>query len=101
VQIVFNGQKTIDHVIVYTLQDNFGSGLEPTNSTTFSNYGVTAFDVQGWNGASWVTLGTVTGNNLAKRTVNFSAFATDRIRVNVNNALNSYSRIVEIEAWGN
>ena len=30
-----------------------------------------------------------------------SAFATDRIRIKVTNALNSYSRIVEIEAWGN
>jgi len=101
VQIVFNGQKTIDHVIVYALQDNFARPVEPTNILTFSQYGITAFTVQGWSGSNWVTLGTVTGNNLVKRTVNFSAFTTDRIRVNVNNALYSYSRIVEIEAWGN
>jgi hypothetical protein len=101
VQIVFNGQKTIDHVNVYTLQDNFGSPVEPSNIMTFSQYGITDFNVQGWNGVSWVTLGTVSGNNLVKRTVNFAAFATDRVRVNVNSALAGYSRIVEIEAWGN
>jgi hypothetical protein len=48
-----------------------------------------------------VTLATVSGNNLVKRTVTFAAFTTDRIRVNVTGALNGYSRITEIEAWGN
>ena len=62
---------------------------------------MTAFNVQGRQGKNWVTLATVTGNNLVKRTVNFAPFATDRIRVNVNSALGSYSRITELEAWGN
>jgi len=101
VQITFNGTQTIDHVVVYTLQDNYTNPVEPTDTMTFSLYGITDFNVQGWNGSAWVTLGTVSGNNLVKRTVNFSAFTTDRIRVNVTNALASYSRIVEIEAWGN
>ena len=69
---------------------------------TFSQYGVTAFTVQGSNGGgTWVTLGTVTGNNLVKRTVNFTAATYDRIRINVTAALASYARITEIEAWGN
>jgi len=55
--------------------------------------------VQGWNGAAWVTLGAVSGNNLVKRTVSFAAFSTDRIRLNITGALASYSRITEIEAW--
>jgi hypothetical protein len=38
---------------------------------------------------------------LVKRTVSFAAFTTDRIRVNITNALASYSRLTEIEAWGN
>jgi hypothetical protein len=99
VQINFNGQKTIDHVVVYTLQDNYANPVEPTNTTTFSLYGITAFQVQGWNGSAWVTLGSVSGNNLVKRTVTFPAFATDRIRVQVTGALASWSRIAEIEAW--
>src|SRR5438105_4507730 len=100
VEIDFNGSKTIDHVIVYTVQDNYASPVEPTDSMTFGLYGITDFTVQGWNGASWVTLGTVSGNHLVKRTVNFTATTTDRIRINVTNALSSFSRITEVEAWG-
>ena len=100
VQINFNGSKTIDHVVVYTVQDNYANPVEPTDTMTFSLYGITDFTVQGWNGSAWVTLGTVSGNNLVKRTVNFAAYTTDRIRINVTDALASYSRITEVEAWG-
>ncbi len=99
VQINFSGSKTIDHVIVYSMQDNNSSPVDPSNTLTFTLYGLTDFQVQGWNGSAWVTLGTVTGNNLVKRTVNFAPTATDRIRVNVTNALAGYSRVAEIEAW--
>ncbi len=100
VQINFSGSKTIDSVAVYTLQDNYASPAEPTDTMTFSIYGITDFTVQGWNGSAWVTLGTVTGNNLVKRTVTFPAYTTDRIRVNVTGALTNYSRVAEVEAWG-
>jgi hypothetical protein len=100
VQINFSGSKTIDHVVVYTVQDNYANPVEPTDTMTFSLYGITAFTVQGWNGSSWVTLGSVRGNNLVKRTVNFSAYTTDRIRINVTASLAGYSRITEVEAWG-
>jgi len=100
VQIDFGGTKTIDHVIVYSMQDRYGQPVEPTDTMTFQSYGVTAFDVQAWNGSSWVTLGSVTGNNLVKRTVSFSPVSTDRIRVVINDALNGYSRLAEVEAFG-
>jgi len=102
VQINFNGAKTIDHVTVYTVQDNFQSPVEPTDTMTFSLYGLTAFEVQGWNGSTWVTLGSVNGNNLVKRTVSFSPYTTDRIRIVTNGSADGiWSRITEIEAWGN
>jgi thermitase len=100
VQINFNGMKSIDRVVVYTVQDNYTNPVEPTDSMTFSLYGVVDFTVQGWNGSAWVTLASVTGSNLVKRTVSFAAFTTDRIRVHITKAFNSYSRITEIEAWG-
>jgi hypothetical protein len=56
--------------------------------------------VQGWNGSAWVNLGSVSGNNLVKRTVNFAAYTTDRIRIKVTASLAGYSRITEVEAWG-
>ncbi len=71
------------------MQDNYRNPVEPTDTLTFSLYGITGFTVQGWNGATWVTLATVSGNNLVKRTVNFTAFTTDRIRINVTSALGS------------
>jgi hypothetical protein len=100
VQINFNGSKTIDHVVVYTLQDNYANPVEPTDTMTFTLYGITAFTVQGWNGSAWVSLSSVSGNNLVKRTVSFASYTTDRIRINVTGALASYSRITEVEAWG-
>jgi Bacterial Ig-like domain (group 3)/F5/8 type C domain len=101
VQINFNGAKTIDHAVVYSVQDNYTNPIEPSDTQTFSLYGVTDFTVQGWDGANWVTLATVSGNNLVKRTVTFSPYATDRIRVNITSALNSWSRLTEVEVWGN
>jgi hypothetical protein len=100
VEIDFNGNKTIDRVIVYTLQDNYPNPIEPTDALTFAQYGVTAFNVQGWTGSAWTTLATVSGNTLVKRAVSFSPFTTTRIRVNVTQALMQYSRLVEVEAWG-
>ena len=100
VQITFNGAQTIDRIVVYTVQDNLASPVEPTDTLVFTKYGIVDFSVQGWNGSAWVTLATVTGNNLVKRTVAFTAVTTDRIRINVTNALAGYSRITEIEAWG-
>ena len=68
---------------------------------TFGLYGLTSFSVQGWNGATWVVLASINGNNLVKRTVSFSPYTTDRIRVVVTAvADNLWSRITEIEAWG-
>jgi len=100
VQINFNGTKTIDRVVVYTIQDNWDAGAEPTDTMTFSLGGITGFTVQGWDGSAWVTLATVNGNNLVKRTVSFAAFTTNQIRINVTSVLAGYSRIIEIEAWG-
>jgi hypothetical protein len=100
VQINFSGVKTIDRVVVYTLQDNYTNPIEPTDTLTFASYGVTAFSVQGWNGSAWVDLATVSGNTLVKRSLSFSAFTTDRIRINITGSLNAYSCLVEIEAWG-
>jgi hypothetical protein len=103
VQIDFNGSKTISEIDVFTIQDNYSSPVEPTDAMTFSLYGITAFDVQYWNGAAWVTVpgGSVIGNNKVKSKFTFSPITTSKIRVLVNNALASYSRIIEIESYEN
>jgi glucose/arabinose dehydrogenase len=100
-QVSFNGTYSIGEIDVFTVQDNFSSPAEPTPSMTFSQYGVTAFQVQYWNGSTWIDVpgGNVTGNNLVWRRIVFSPVITDAIRVAVNSALAGYSRIVEVEAW--
>jgi F5/8 type C domain len=102
VQINFNGTKTITEVDVFTLQDSYWFATDPTPSMTFSQFGITDFQVQYWNGSTWVTVpgGSVTGNNLVWPKITFSAITADRIRVLVTGALADYSRIVEVEAWG-
>ena len=69
---------------MYSVQDTYSAPIEPTDTMTFTNYGVVDFSIQGWDGGSWVTLATITGNNLVKRTVNIAAYTTDRLRINVN-----------------
>lgn len=99
IQIDFGRTVGLDEVAVYTVQDNFLSPIEPTPNMTFSLYGITSYDVQYWTGTSWLTVRSVTGNNLVGRTFIFGTVATTKIRVLINNALQSYSRITEIEAY--
>ena len=100
VTIVFAGSKTINRVVVFSPQDNYSAPIEPTDATTFANLGAVDFTVEGWNGSAWVSLGSVTGNNLVKRSLSFTNFTTDRIRVNVTRTPTTLTRLVEIEAWG-
>jgi subtilisin family serine protease len=100
-EVNFGGSKTINEIDLFTIQDDYPNPVEPTDAMTFTQYGVTAFDVQYWTGAAWATVpgGNVTGNNLVRRSFTFPAVTTDRIRVVVNNSLASYSRIIEVEAY--
>lgn len=99
VQINFNGPKTIDRVVLYTLADVYGGPDVPQDGGTFTLYGVTAFAVEAWNGSAWYPVASVSGNNQVKRTVTFAAVTTDRIRVTVTLALQSFTRVIELEAW--
>jgi RHS repeat-associated protein len=103
VEIDFNGTKTINEIDVVTQQDSNNNPSEPTLDTTFSIWGITAFEVQYWNGGSWITVptGSVTGNNKVWRQFTFANITTSKIRVTVNAVVdNIYSRVVELEAWG-
>src|SRR5205823_5170291 len=73
--------------------------VDPSDTMTFSLFGVTDFTVQSWNGTTWVTVATVNGNTLVKRTVTFAPVATASIRIVTTNALNGFSRLTEVEAW--
>lgn len=101
-QVDFNGSKTIDEIDVYTLQDDYSNPIEPTEATTFIWYGLTAFEVQYWNGSAWMIVpgGSVTGNNKVWRKLTFPAITTNKIRVLPLASPDAWSRIAEVEAWG-
>lgn len=100
IQINFSGSKTITSAVVYTLQDNWQSPVEPTDTTTFVQWGITGWNLQGWNGSAWVLLASVANNHLVKKTVTFPAFTTDRVRLNITNGAYTRSYVVEVEVWG-
>ncbi|HJP94928.1 MAG TPA: RHS repeat-associated core domain-containing protein, partial [Pyrinomonadaceae bacterium] len=104
-EVDFNGTKTIDEVDVFTVPECPAclNQSDPSPTQTFSQYGATAFDVQYWTGSSWVTVpgGSITGNNLVWRKINFVPITTSKIRVVVNAAAtDGVARIAEVEAWG-
>lgn len=102
IQIDFNGAKTIDEINVFSMQDNYTAPVEPTLAMTFGYWGLRAFEVQYWNGSAWVTVpnGSVTLNNKVWRQFLFTPITTTKIRVWITGALNGYSRVIEVEAWG-
>jgi len=104
-QVNFNGSKTINEVDVFSVQDDVLNPVEPTSTLTFTQYGITDFSVQSWNGANWVDIPdcSVTGNNLVWRKLTLSnPVTTSAVRLQVTATPPgpySYSRIVELEAW--
>jgi hypothetical protein len=101
-ETVSSCKQTIDEINVFTLQDNYGSPADPSETMTFTTWGITSFAVQYHDGSTWVTIpnGNVSGNNKVWRKFTFAPVRTYKVRVLVNNALSSYSRITEIEALG-
>jgi subtilisin family serine protease len=100
-EVDFNGSKTIGEIDVFSVQDNYQAPATPTQQMTFSLYGLTNFEAQYWTGTAWqdVPGGAISGNNLVWRRVTFAPLSTPKIRILVNAALNTWSRITEVEAW--
>ncbi|HEU4713030.1 MAG TPA: discoidin domain-containing protein [Pyrinomonadaceae bacterium] len=102
-QIEFGQMRSIQEIDVFTVQDNYPNPSPPTQDLTFSLYGLQGYEVQYWNGSTWVTIsnGTVTGNNKVWKQFTFPTITTQRIRVLTSASPDSYSRITEVEAWSN
>jgi hypothetical protein len=102
VEVAFSAPRTIDEIGVFTVQDAYWDPAEPSETQVFSQYGITSFDVQYWNGSVWVTVpaGVISNSNKVWTRLTFPAVQTSKVRVVVNSSLNGYSRITELEAWG-
>jgi hypothetical protein len=101
-EVTFNGAKTINEIGLFSVQDNLTAPAAPTDQLTFTKYGLTAFRLEYWTGAAWAQIpgGAVTSNNKVWRKLTFAPLTTTKIRVVSTGALAGYSRIVELEAWG-
>jgi hypothetical protein len=101
-EVAFPGARTIDEIDVFSLQDDFNNPVEPTETMTFTQSGLQDFDLQYWTGSAWQTVpgGSVLNNNKVWRKIVFPPLTTTKVRVVVNRALASFSRITELEVWG-
>lgn len=102
-QVQFNSEKTINEVDVFTVQDNVTAPSEPKPDTGFTQYGITNFELQYWNGSAWAPILSSLrhDNKLVWNKITFPSIKTTKIRIFVTGSLQDYSRIVELEAWGN
>lgn len=102
VEVHFNDVMMIDEVDVFTMQDTWWNVVDPTESMVFFNNGITAFEVQYWNGTDWVTVpgANVVNNMNVWRKFTFTAIETDQIRLKVNAAKTANSILIELEAYG-
>ncbi len=100
-EVTFATSQTIDEVDVFSVQDTFGAPVSPTAGQTFSQYGLTDFRIEAWNGSAWITVpnGTITANNLVWRQVTFSPVTTTKIRLWVTGTRDNWTRVTEIEAY--
>ena len=102
-EVTFSGARTIAEVDVFSVQDSYQAPAVPTSAMTFTLYGLRDFEVQYWTGTGWASVpgASASGNVFVWRQFTFAPITTTRIRVLVTSALNSYSRIAEVEAYGN
>jgi hypothetical protein len=102
-QVDFGQTRSIQQIDVFMVQDNYQNPAPPTLDMTFTIYGLQGFEVQYWNGSSWLTVpgGSVSGNNKVWRQFTFAAISTSKIRVLTNASPDSFSRLTELEAWSN
>jgi hypothetical protein len=99
IQIDFDGSKTLNEIVVTTLQDNYSNPVEPYINQTFSTEGIRDFGVWYWNGSSWSVLQNITANNQVYRRITFSPITTQKIRINITAALDGAARVTEVEAY--
>ena len=99
--VTFSSPQTIDEIDVFSVQDTYQNPSTPYLGQTFTQYGVTDFELQSWNGSTWVTVpgGTITGNNQVWRQLRFTPVTTSAVRVLVNAAVDLWSRLAEVEVY--
>lgn len=100
-ELHFAGEKRIDEIDLFTLQDAYSNPSAPTQEMTFSQWGVTSFKINYWDSAAgqWAYLTQVDGNDRVWRKIEFTPVVTSKLSIMILGAANNFSRVVEVEAW--
>lgn len=99
-EVDFGQSRSIVEVDIFTLANAINYSSDPTLSDTFSLYGLTGYTLQYWDGATWQTITTVSGNNKVWRQHTFSPITTTKIRLSSMTGQDGDPRLIELEAWG-
>jgi len=102
VDVEFADVYAIDEIDVVTVQDTWWNPVEPTDTMTFFNNGITGFELQYFDGRNWLPIpgGSVTGNGKVLRKFTFSPVVAEKVRIQINAGRSTYSMLVELEAYG-
>jgi hypothetical protein len=102
VQVNFAGKKSISEINLFMVPDDVTNPSEPSETLTFTKYGLTSFQVLYWGASGWTVVpgGNVKSNNLVVRKFLFSPpIFTDKVRVLTLGSPDGYSRLLELEAY--
>jgi hypothetical protein len=109
VQINFSGPREINEITLFSLQDNYQEGWDPTWLTSTSYWGSVDFHLQYCpsgvtctsSGSGWVTPsgGHITGNDKAWRSVSFVPVLATSVRAVIDCSQGNRAYVVELEAW--
>lgn len=100
IEVNFNQTRKIQEINVITLDDSVNYNSDPNITDTFTLYGITDFNLEYYDGASWTRLETITSNNKVWRQFTYSPFNAEKIRLINIYGLTGACRLVEFEAWG-
>ena len=85
-EVQFAGERSIDEVGVFSLQDHYEQPVEPNEGMAFTRFGLTNMHVKYWNGQGWVSLpgGQIQDNRSVWWRLRLQApIRTSRLRVEV------------------
>jgi hypothetical protein len=102
VEITFVGSKTISRYdIVFAQDGDINSSSDPANtSVAATTYAVQDFTVQYWNGSSYTTIDTVTGNNFQWVQRSITPTATTKMKFIWDTVRAGAAYLLETECWG-
>lgn len=101
IEITFSGSKTISEIdIFFGDSSDFNSTTVPLDATRVSTLAVVDYRVQYWNGSSYVTVVTITGNNKQWKQHTITPVATTKMKFIWDTAASGAAYLLEVECLG-